>query len=475
MPENDIDLLAIDRGTVTAPAGCGKTHLIAKALTRHGGGKPILVLTHTNAGVVALRGRLDQAGVPATTYRLSTIDGWAMRLISTFPARSGHNADLLQLARPRTDYPNIRVAAANLLKTGHVNDILAASYARLIVDEYQDCSIRQHAVLAYAARTLPTCVLGDPMQAIFGFGGDGLAKWDDDVCAYFPLAGDLATPWRWINAGAEPLGRWLLDVRCKLLHGEPIDLREAPAGVTWVELDGTEDHRRRLRAARVRPPDDQGCVLIIGTSTNPDSQRQFASQTPGAITVEAVDLRDLVVFASAFDLNAPDALERLVNFAQRVMRNVGAADLLRRVQSLVRGTARKPPTDVETAAISFVCTPSHHAAVDVLVEIGKEGGVSAHRPAVLRACIKALQHCSGAEGLSFHDAAIRMREQNRLVGRPLPRRAVGSTLLLKGLEAEVAVILNAAALDARNLYVGMTRGSKALTVCAPSPILNPAL
>jgi DNA helicase-2/ATP-dependent DNA helicase PcrA len=77
--------------------------------------------------------------------------------------------------------------------------------------------------------------------------------------------------------------------------------------------------------------------------------------------------------------------------------------------------------------------------------------------------------------LSFHEAAIRMREQNRLVGRPLPRRAVGSTLLLKGLEAEVAVILNAGALDARNLYVAMTRGSKTLTICARSPILNPSL
>lgn len=67
-----------------------------------------------------------------------------------------------------------------------------------------------------------------------------------------------------------------------------------------------------------------------------------------------------------------------------------------------------------------------------------------------------------------------MREQNRLIGRPLPKRAVGSTLLLKGLEAEGAVILNAGALDARNLYVAMTRGSKALTVCSQSPVLSPS-
>jgi len=472
MPANEIDLLAIDRGTVTAPAGCGKTHLIAEAITRHAGAKPILVLTHTNAGVVALRGRLDRAGVPPRAYRLTTIDGWAMRLISTFPVRSAHDPALLRLANPGADYPNIRVAAINLLKAGHVNDVLAASYARLIVDEYQDCSIRQHALVAYAAQVLPTCVLGDPMQAIFGFGTDNLAKWNEQVCACFPLVGELDTPWRWINADAEPMGRWLLDVRGRLLRRESIDIRTAPAAVKWVELDGTEDHQRRLVAARVRPPNG-GCVLIIGDSTKPDSQRLFASQTPGAVTVEAVDLRDLISFAQTFDLAAPDALERLAEFAQRMMTNVGAADLLRRVQSLIRGTARNPPTDAEMAALGFVRSPSHRAAIDLLVEIGREGGVRTHRPAVMRACIKALQLCGGTDGLSFHDAAIRTREQYRLVGRPLPKRAVGSTLLLKGLEAEVAVVLDAGALDARNLYVAITRGSHALMICSQSPVLHP--
>lgn len=472
MPADDIDLLAINRGTVTAPAGCGKTHLIATALSRHADAKPVLVLTHTNAGVAALRGRLDRKGVPSKAYRLSTIDGWAMRLISTFPVRSAHDPDILKLATPRTDYPEIRAAAATLLKAGHIRDVLAASYARLIVDEYQDCSIRQHAVVAYAAQTLPTCVLGDPLQAIFGFGHDELANWKEHVCAYFPLAGELTTPWRWINAGAEQLGQWLLEVRSKLLRGEPVDLRAAPTSVTWVELDGTRDHERRLTAARVRPPDATGSVLIIGDSMNPASQRQFASQTPGAIAIEAVDLRDLVSFAQTFDLAAANALEQLAQFAQNVMTGVSAADLVRRVDSLIRGTARNPPTDVERSALAFVRTPSHRAAANLLSEMSKEGGVRTHRPAVLRACIKALQLCDGIDGLSFQDAAIRMREQNRLIGRPLPKRAVGSTLLLKGLEADVAVILNAADLDARNLYVAMTRGSKLLTVCSPTPVLS---
>jgi DNA helicase-2/ATP-dependent DNA helicase PcrA len=68
---------------------------------------------------------------------------------------------------------------------------------------------------------------------------------------------------------------------------------------------------------------------------------------------------------------------------------------------------------------------------------------------------------------------VTIREQSRLIGRPLAKRSVGSTLLLKGLEADISVILNAEALNARNLYVAMTRGSSSVVICSSSPILNP--
>ncbi len=469
-----IDLLSIDRGAVTAPAGCGKTHLIAESLARHDSPKPVLILTHTNAGAVALRQRLHRARAPSKAYRVVTVDGWAMRLVSMFPKRSNIDQTILRLGNPGTDYPNIRVAAANLLKAGHITDILAASYSRLIVDEYQDCSVRQHALVAYASLGLPSCVLGDPMQAIFGFGGDDLARWNEDVSSHFPLVGELTRPWRWINAGAEDLGRWLLEARKLLLESKPIDLRKAPKEVRWVELDGKDDHSRRLSAARVNPPRD-GHVLIIGDSRSPDSQRLFASQTPGAVTVEAVDLRDLIAFAQRFRIAGPRALQDLAEFAQTIMTKVGAADLCRRVQTIEAGRDRKAPTDVERAALAFKSGPSHALAAELIVEIGKESGVRQHRPAVVRACIRAFQLCRSEQGLSFIDAVIRMREQNRLTGRPLPRRAVGSTLLLKGLEADIAVILDAGRLDARNLYVAMTRGSKGLIICSQSPVLNPQI
>jgi DNA helicase IV len=73
---------------------------------------------------------------------------------------------------------------------------------------------------------------------------------------------------------------------------------------------------------------------------------------------------------------------------------------------------------------------------------------------------------------SLVESALHVRERNRLQGRPLSRRAVGSTLLPKGLETDIAVILNPAQMDANNLYVAMTRGARRLVICSETPTLG---
>lgn len=469
----DVDLLAIDRGTVTAPAGCGKTHLIAQALARHDGQKPILVLTHTNAGVAALRSRLDKAGVAASAYRLATIDGWCMRLLTLFPKRGGHDPAILAVTNPKAHYPAIRRAAGILLRDGHINDIIAASYERLIVDEYQDCSEVQHAIVYYAAQSLRTCVLGDPMQAIFGFQGNALADWDRHVCSHFPVVAELTEPWRWKNAGEDGFGRYLLDVRRALIAGQGVDFTVAPSNLTWVHLDGTEDHQRRLRAGAVAAADGEK-VLIIADSKSPNGQRQFASQIHGAVTVENVDMRDLVTFGEGFDLASPGLLQHVVTFATSVMTNTGGANLINRVATLRAGRERRPASTVEALALQLGNSPSYRTAADLLVEIGREHGVRTHRPAILRGALRMLKSCGDDATVIPADAAIRERERSRLIGRPLAKRTVGSTLLLKGLEADTAVILDPSDMDRRHLYVAMTRGAKRLIICSRNAQLSPA-
>ncbi|HAU0791184.1 TPA: AAA family ATPase [Legionella pneumophila] len=473
MMHDDLNLLEIMNGTIIAPAGCGKTHLIAETLRRNPTSKPVLVLTHTNAGVASLRSKLDRLKVSSSGYRLLTIDGWAIRLASSFPTRSGISADTLNLINAGRDYPLIRAAACKLLKEQHLNDILRASYSNLIVDEYQDCSVYQHAIIYYASQSLKTCVLGDPLQAIFNFGNDKLADWDKHVCQHFPIHTELNMPWRWINAGCESLGRWLLDVRSKLLLSHPIDLSLAPLEVQWVQLDGNNDHAKLLEASRVKSPVDDGGVLIIGESINPDSRYRIASGVQGAVTVEAVDLRDLINFARSFKLNSSSALSELAAFAQTLMTNVDKDILITRIQALIKGTIKKAPNSLEYSAIQFVHYPTFSNAIEFLVEINNQPGIRVYRSAILKACIDAMRLCHNNKNLTFVDAVMQIREQNRLLGRALPKRAVGSTLLLKGLEADVAVVLNANTLDASNLYVAMTRGCRRLIICSNSQILNP--
>lgn len=468
----EIDLLAIERGTITAPAGCGKTHLIGDALARHGEPKPILVLTHTNAGVAALRAKLEGASVPSNRYRLATIDGWAIRVVKTFPARSGINPATLELRNPRDDYPAIRDAAGRLLRDGHINEVLAATYDRLIVDEYQDCSVRQHTVIYHAAQALRTCVLGDQMQAIFGFGADHLADWEGQVCRDFPIVGQLRIPQRWERVGEFEFGRWLLQTREHLYQGGALDLAAVPPNVTWVRLTGDQrDHELRLAAGRTAAGADEK-VLIIA-DTRPPAQRDFAKHIPGAVTVENVDLTDLIGFSDRFDLNSPQALRQLIEFAGAVMTNVGTADMLARVDILRGGRARREASVAENAAIHFAENPSYSAAAALLDTIAAQGGVRNHRPAILRGAHNMLKSCAISPGMTPAEAATIVRERSRLVGRPLAKRTVGSTLLLKGLEAEICVILNPELMDRRHLYVAMTRGSKKLVICSQHQQIRP--
>lgn len=471
MPPLEIDIFQARFGSVTAPAGCGKTQLIADALSQHIDIKPVLVLTHTNAGVTALRARLQRGGVSSSAYRVSTIDGFAMRLAAKFPLRAGLNARVLDLANPNTDYPAIRVAVQRLLQAGHIGDPIVSTYSRLLVDEYQDCNTSQHAIVLSIAQMLPTCILGDPMQAIFGF-RDPLVQWEREAQAAFPPIGTLQTPWRWRLAGMDALGAWLLQARTSLQAGQPVDLRGAPEGIQWVRLTPGMEVQQRLVAARTEAPNRDGRVLVIGDSINVNGRHQLTLQTPGATSVEAVDLRDLLNFARRFDLASPNALRLLVEFAALLMTEVGTANLLARVETIRGGRARTPATPAEAAAVAFTAAPSHTTSIELLRSLADQRGARVYRPEVLHCCISALSAAGGEGG--FISAAMQTRERNRHLGRPLGRRAVGSTLLLKGLEADVAVILEPERMTAQHLYVALTRGARRVVVCSSTPLLTPA-
>lgn len=120
-----------------------------------------------------------------------------------------------------------------------------------------------------------------------------------------------------------------------------------------------------------------------------------------------------------------------------------------------------------------MAAPSHTTSITLLQSLADQRGARVYRPEVLHCCISALRAADGEIG--FIAAAIQARERNRQLGRPLGRRAVGSTLLLKGLEADVVVILEPERMTAQHLYVALTRGARRIVVCSSTPLLTPII
>ena len=74
---------------------------------------------------------------------------------------------------------------------------------------------------------------------------------------------------------------------------------------------------------------------------------------------------------------------------------------------------------------------------------------------------------------NLEDIVWEIRNLQKFRKRAIPKRCIQRTVLLKGLECEHAVILDAHLLDTKNLYVAMTRPSKKLTVISDSNIVYP--
>lgn len=467
-------LLASPNGLIVAPAGCGKTQLIVEAL-KIPAAKPYLVLTHTTAGVSALQTRLAKHNVPKKNYRIATIAGWAISVVLKFPQISGINRSYLG----QPDYPLFHSATAQLLANGHINDILKASYSRVFVDEYQDCSIRQHSLVTALSTILPTTVFGDPMQSIFGFGDDPLPSWEQVVIPQFPIIGTLSTPWRWNNVGRPELGSWILSAREILSAGSPLNITNGGPNISWISLTGRhqDDFDAQVKyqyQLRTSIPDTE-TILIIGNPIAAKSRHKFAQMTNGIGVVEPVDMKDITGFFTWIDkFSSEMILSKALDTATDVMTGVGKSTLIKRAGSINSGRNRSPATELELSAVEVLNDPSSRNLHTLFTKLKLSDKTKVYRQSALSLIIDSLQIAKTGT-ITPVEAVISVLEKRRHSGdKRVPNRAIGSTLLLKGLEADHVIILdgNCNKMDARNLYVAISRGAKSVTIFAKSPIVG---
>ena len=457
-------VLNTERGLIVAPAGCGKTHLITETL-KVKANKPYLVLTHTTAGVSALKQRLKRIGVPNTNFVITTIDGWSRRISNMFPTSCNVIATP---DNPRDYYPELRLNVNRYISAGHISEIISSSYSRLLIDEYQDCDSAQHRLICSLSEYLPTIIFGDPMQCIFNFGGP-MPSWSKDVQSWFPVICELNTPWRWINAGTPGLGQWILNCRSLLIEGKSIDLLSCPEYVQWHQLTNNfqSDSQNQINTQyQLRNNHDASdSLLVIGNPYRANLRHNFASSSHGIDVVEPVELSDITSAASTLDnADGMGLADSLLTTTTTMMTGVGKARLMQRTSSIIAGRNRTPATTIELAVKNVVEHGDKNSIASLLSCLELNSDTRVYRRGAFSALKDTIYLSISDPTKTMKQAAEVIREQRRHQGdRRIPQRAIGSTLLLKGLEADHVLILDAGDMNSHNLYVALSRGAKSIT------------
>ena len=460
------------RGYVIAPAGYGKTHLIALAVKASSRRK--LILTHTYAGVSAIKKKLQLLRVPSTRYQVDTIASWALRFCLYFPQTSKWSTD-----HPTgKEWTKLYATCAALLDRSFVQHVIRCSYGGVYVDEYQDCSMLQHALVHSLSRHLPCCLLGDPMQEIFDF-ADQPVDWDRDVCPHYQLLGELKTPWRWQLAGAADLGDWLGRARMQLRDEGRVSLATPlPKGVNQCAVDLNDfKNPKRLKVFYEFLGHDETVIAIhAGDQKSKNKTHKLALALGGKFSsIEEVEGKVLFTFVKKMGAatTSDEKLRLVIDFAKRCCKSVDgiltAATKRGEHGKLTRAT--KHPEILEMANRFRVEASSENMA-SLLTLIRDHPVTSTYRRDLLNRLMNVLRmHCENSLW-SLTEAARQYQREFRYSGRPIRHsKLIGTTLLVKGLEYQHAIILEAESTSSKELYVALTRGARTITIVTTAGVI----
>jgi AAA domain-containing protein len=446
-----------------APAGYGKTEIIAKAVAQSRVGRQ-LVLTHTHAGVRALRDRFRKLGVSPGLYHLDTIAGWALTYVQAYPMLSN-----LFISNPPRDeeWQSAYEAATRLVRFEAINRVIITSYRGLYVDEYQDCTLSQHRMILSLSEILPVRFVGDPLQGIFEFAGP-LVDWSVHIPANFERLPDLSIPWRWQSVDSR-FASWLNAVRTALWNGCPIDLRLANCDrIKWVIKDQNSHWRTCMGKA------GQGGT-IVAIHKMPHNAHGLAQKLKGAFTsMEEIYSKDLFKWAQKLDrATGPARAIVLIDFAAKCLTAVSTRlGSIRRALLEGRRFRSTNYPEIARALHEVVAGTDLSPVVRTMGLIENISGAILYRRELWREMMKSIDECQASSLPSIYVSSWNVRSRTSQIGRRMERRVVSRPPLIKGLEFDHSIVLDADALNAKELYVAMTRGTKSLTVISQGPIIQ---
>lgn len=457
------------------PAGTGKTELLAACVaTAAEQGDRSLVLTHTNAGVDAIRRRLRRFGVPSSMVRVETVTSWAFTLSRSYPGIAGINVPGVPNWNDSQAYVE---GAALVAMTAAARKVHSVSFGYLFVDEYQDCTVDQHELIVAISEAVPrTVILGDRMQAIFGFDKSRpLMDWDAHVVPRYTPKSVPHKPQRWRDHNVA-LGQWLLDIRPSLVDGGAFDFSShTVAGLEWRQCTIQTAVPTVNKAAYGLTSAGESVVLLDKLAPQVASH---ASRLGGSYAVME-DVAGRFMSEHLAGLPAEnDAL--LALWLARMAKScfVGLADLngpvLGRLEKgrTVSDLKRRKLVQVQAALDGLVTNPVYNQLCVSAAAIRATSGLTLYRQEAWDDTLRAVAR--GVEdGTSPQEALAVVRDRLRHGGRGERRRIASRTLLVKGLEFDHVIIANVQNFtDPRQLYVALSRARKSVTVIGRSPRLR---
>lgn len=454
------DLFSLGTAAVVAPAGHGKTEIIANVAAL---GSRALILTHTHAGVHAIRARIKRLGISHARVAVDTIAGWCMRYAHAFPGVAQPPDGMPQTGE---QWNQLYRGATWALGIKAIREVIAASYDRILIDEYQDCHGLQHQLAIKLSSIVPTLIFGDPMQGIFEFAGATLS-WDNEIHPGFPFAGTLETPHRWVGKNPD-LGQWIAETRLKLMRGKVIDLSDPR--ISYRKSDDAFDMGTLFEGIEGK----EGSFAAIHCNKT-ICYRLAKAANGGYQAIEEIAANRLRYFASAWD-QATDGTGRFRSFTALIK------DCFHE-KPIVEGELPDPEGAVLQQAIqNLIPALGHGNGVEAITQMfalaRKHPRWKLYRNELWRDAERAATEVVADRAETMIAATLSIRQRVSNSGRRLPKRTVSTPLLLKGLEFDHVIIpdathfANERQAQAKLFYVAISRATRSLTISSPERLIQ---
>lgn len=458
------ELISTNTAAIIAPAGHGKTEMLAEIVERSSG--KLLLLTHTNAGVDAIKKRMNKKNISSIRYNVETIASFCIKWCNSYCSTCNIDKSLSPLVKGQANayYSQFYSGAITLFSKNWIGSVLRATYSRVIVDEYQDCTLEHHNIMLQICKHLPLIVFGDPMQGIFSFAGP-LVNWDN---LEYPIVDIKTYPWRWEKTNPQ-LGNYLSELRKLLLpYSNCSNCKIKIPTTPDVSIVSSTD----CNIYKLLPKMKEYSSVIYITKWI-QNQMKLCSDMGGIFQYDEIqECPELFKYAEYFDtLQGSKLTLAALHFIKTCSTGVSAElkSYIERLENDDVNFSRIQKHKDIGEAINFVANTSNYSSVyNLICIIESKSEFKIYRKELyyemLRSIKYAIEHNS-----SVFEGANHIRKDAHLQKRYSQFKFLSSrTLLSKGLEFDCVIIDTMDKLSVKEFYVAMTRAKKRIYIISPT-------